>query len=222
MAQRDEYQMRLIRVMEEEWKGGQAKGPAFPRLITTGRLAEKLKGSYRDGVEILRGPEATEPELRKRPLREYGYQLFATHGILDGEVPYIREPALVLSQVGVNSQERERNGFLTLTEVMELKRDAEIAALTACNTGVGKNQTGEGVMMGLGRAFQYAGARAVLMNLWSVEDESNNHLLTEKFFGHLKAGADRLEALRLARAELRQAGYEHPFYWVLFILVGER
>jgi len=67
----------------------------------------------------------------------------------------------------------------------------------------------------------YSGAKAVLMSLWSVEDESTN-LLTERFFTHLKAGKDRLNALRQARSELRKAGYRHPFFWAGFILVGEK
>ena len=74
--------------------------------------------------------------------------------------------------------------------------------------------------MGMGRAFQYAGARSVLMSLWSVAEDSTI-LLTDKFFAYLKQGKDKLEALRLARADVRAAGYEHPFYWAPFILVGE-
>ncbi|MBI3801552.1 MAG: CHAT domain-containing protein, partial [Deltaproteobacteria bacterium] len=75
--------------------------------------------------------------------------------------------------------------------------------------------------MGMGRAFQYAGAKTVLMSLWSVAEKSTT-LLTEHFFSHLKEGKDKLEALRLARADVRKAGYEHPFFWAPFILVGER
>jgi CHAT domain-containing protein len=85
---------------------------------------------------------------------------------------------------------------------------------------VGEQVTGEGVM-GLGRAFQYAGARGVLMSLWNV-DEASTVLLVERFFGYLQQGKNTLEALRLARAEVRQAGYEHPFFWAPFILVGKR
>ena len=102
---------------------------------------------------------------------------------------------------------------------MEFKLAAELVVLTACNTGLGKHLVGEGVM-GLGRAFQYAGAQSVLMSLWSVEDASTN-LLTERFFTYLRQGQDKLKALQQARIDLRQAGYEHPFFWAPFILVGE-
>lgn len=124
----------------------------------------------------------------------------------------------MLSQVGVNPQEPAQDGFLTMSEVLGLELAAELVALTACNTGVGKHLTGEGVM-GLGRAFQYAGAQSVLMSLWSVEDESTN-LLTERVFAALQQGASPLAALQQARAALRQAGYAHPFFWAPFILVG--
>ena len=125
-----------------------------------------------------------------------------------------------MSQIKMDSRERKKDGFLTMTEVMDLRFTANVATLTACNTGIGRNLKGEGVM-GMGRAFQYAGVRSILMSLWSVEDESTN-LLTERFFSYIKTGKDKLEALRLARSDIRKAGYQHPFFWAPFILVGER
>jgi len=192
----------------------------FASLPSTRRLAEKFKAANGPAVDVLLGANASEQELKSKPLNQYRYQIYATHGILDNEIPYVKEPALVLSQREANPEVNPLDGFLTMTKVMDLKLNADLVALTACNTGVGKDLTGEGVM-GMGRAFQYAGSKSVLMSLWSVEDESTN-LLTEKYFNHLKGGKDRLEALRLARLDLRQAGYEHPFYWGAFILVGER
>ncbi|MFC1833141.1 CHAT domain-containing protein [Thermodesulfobacteriota bacterium] len=94
-----------------------------------------------------------------------------------------------------------------------------VLALTACQTGLGKHISGEGTM-NMGRAFQYAGARTVLMSLWSVA-ESSSVILVESFFRHLKQGKGKLEALQLARKEIRELGYEHPFFWAPFILVGE-
>ncbi|MDP6088528.1 MAG: CHAT domain-containing protein, partial [Nitrospinota bacterium] len=91
-------------------------------------------------------------------------------------------------------------------------------ALTACETGVGKQVAGEGVM-GMGRAFQYAGAKSVLVSLWSVAEASTT-LLVERFFSHLKNGADKVSALRQAREDVIRAGYRHPFFWSPFILIG--
>ncbi len=73
--------------------------------------------------------------------------------------------------------------------------------------------------MGMGRAFQYAGARSVLVSLWSVAEASTTHLV-ERFFSHLKNGADKVSALRQAREDVIRAGYRHPFFWSPFILIG--
>ena len=215
LASADTFQVGRIKSMAKALGGEEV----FRRLKKTGQLAQDLRGSYGNGVEVLEGFAATEETLRKRPLGQYQYQVFATHGILDNQIAYIQEPALVLSQVGVDSQDRKRDGFLTMTEVMDLKFNADVAALTACSTGMGKNLTGEGVMH-MGRAFQYAGARSVLMSLWSV-DENSTTLLTERFFAHLKEKKPPKAAIHQARQDVRQAGYEHPYYWGGFILMAE-
>jgi CHAT domain-containing protein len=106
-----------------------------------------------------------------------------------------------------------------MREVLGLRLTAERVALTACNPGVGQHRTGEGVM-GLGRAFQYAGARSMLISLWSVEDESPNRL-SERVCMYLQQGQATLEVLHQARADLRQAGHGHPFFWTPFIPVEE-
>lgn len=192
----------------------------IPRLASTSVLASKLENLYKGGTDTLIGFDASEDNFKSLQLDSYRKLLFATHGILDDEVAHIREPALILTLVNKENNDDTTYGFLTMTEVMNLSFNADVAALTACNTGVGKNITGEGVM-GLGRAFQYAGVKSVLMSLWFVEDLSTN-LLAERFFVYLKEGKDRLKALRLARKDLRHEGYKHPYYWAPFILVGER
>ena len=201
----------------------------FARLDSTGDSAKRLADMFggTGQVDILAGFEANEDAVKQRLEQGYRYGLFATHGILGNNTPYLQQPALVLSLItpdgtylaseGVGSP-----GFLTLAEVMSLKIDSNLLALTACNTGRGGKGgalLGEGVMS-MGRGFQYAGVESVLMSLWSVEDNSTN-LLTEKFFSYLKQGKNKLEALRLARNDLRHQGYSHPYFWAPFILVGE-
>ena len=106
-----------------------------------------------------------------------------------------------------------------MSEVMNMKLNCDVVALTACQTGLGTNQAGEGVMS-MGRAFQYAGSRSILMSLWSVSERASVQLV-ESFFQHLKGGMTKLQALNAARQDIRKAGYQHPFYWAPFILVGE-
>ena len=210
LAKVTKYQMNLMRAVEDEG------GFSFPRLEQTSVLAGRLDKNFNNSADVLEGLNATYANLKKHDLKKYRYLVFATHGILGNHVPGIREPALVLTQVG---NPEDGDGFLTMSEVMDLSLDATCSALTACETGLGRNVSGEGVM-GMGRAFQYAGSRSVLVSLWSVAEESTTKL-TERFFYYLKIGKKSREALKLARTDIRRDGYEHPFYWAPFILIGE-
>ncbi|MBI4345946.1 MAG: CHAT domain-containing protein [Elusimicrobia bacterium] len=194
---------------------GGGEESSFPRLVETAALAKALEALSPGGTKMLLGTRANAAALRAEDLSRYRYLVFATHGILDTDVPHIREPALVLAQPRASAP---GEGFLTMSQVMGLKLDAEVAALTACQTGLGKEVSGEGVL-GLGRAFQYAGARNVLVSLWSVAEKSST-MLAETFFAELKGGKNPREALRAARAAVRKQGYDHPFFWAPFILIG--
>ncbi|MCK4469196.1 MAG: tetratricopeptide repeat protein [Desulfobacterales bacterium] len=210
LAKVTDFQMNLMRAVEDEG------GFLFPRLEETSVLAKRLDKIFDNRIDVLEGLNASYARLKKHNLKDYRYLVFATHGILDNQVPGIREPALVLTQVG---NPEDEDGFLTMSEVMDLSLDAKCSALTACETGLGRNISGEGVM-GMGRAFQYAGSRSVLVSLWSVAEESTTKL-AERFFYYLKIGKTNQQALKLARVDIRRDGYEHPFYWAPFILIGE-
>jgi len=187
--------------------GVRGREGAFPRLEKTRELGELFKALFKDKADVLSGAKAGEKALSALPLDEYRFVVFGTHGLLDADLPYVREPALVLS-----------DGFLTMSEVMGFRLSAEAVALTACQTGVGRSVGGEGVM-GMGRAFQYAGARSVLMSLWPVA-EDGAVALSGAFFTALSAGSGPREALSQARERVRKAGWEHPFYWAAFVLMS--
>jgi tetratricopeptide (TPR) repeat protein len=191
-------------------------GISFSRLSQTSELADNLKRISPGNTDLFTGLQATKSILFDKPLTDYGSIVFATHGYFGKDMPGIQEPVLAMTLVGLP---KDQDGFLRMTEVMGMKLNANVVALTACQTGLGSNLAGEGVMS-MGRAFQYAGARSILMSLWSVS-ESGSVMLVEKFFERLNAGKNKLEALRVAREDVRKAGYEHPFYWAPFILVGE-
>jgi len=188
----------------------------FPRLEKTSQLAKNLQALFGDQTTVLTGAEANEARLTQLPFEKYKYIAFGTHGLLDNSVAYIRQPALVLNQV---ENQADCDGFLTMSEVMSRAVPAEVVALTACETGVGKSVSGEGVM-GMGRAFQFAGCRNVLMSLWSVAEDATV-ALSNSFFQSLKQANAPQQALRSARQSIRKKGYEHPFYWAAFILVGD-
>ena len=104
------------------------------------------------------------------------------------------------------------------SESSELRSD--LVVLSACETGLGKNVNGEGVI-GLTRAFLYAGTPSVAVSLWKVADASTAELMA-RFHEHLKAGAlSKAEALRQARLEvIRETAFSHPYYWAPFVLAG--
>jgi CHAT domain-containing protein len=110
------------------------------------------------------------------------------------------------------------NGFLTLSKVLSLKLKADKVVLSACLTGRGKVMEGEGVA-NFARAFQHAGAKSVLGSLWPVASKETVEYMT-MFYGHLKEGKSRAEALKLARQAIKSK-YPQPFYWAVFILHGE-
>ena len=191
-------------------------GITFPRLAKTSELAESIKKLNPGKTDLFTGMQAKKSILFDKPLTEYGSIIFATHGYFGTDIPGIREPILAMTLV---DQPKDQDGFVRMTEVMGMKLNADVVALTACQTGLGNNLAGEGVMS-MGKAFQYAGAKSVLMSLWSVAESSSVDLVTS-FFKHLREGKNKLEALKLARDEIRKAGYDHPFFWAPFILVGE-
>jgi CHAT domain-containing protein/tetratricopeptide (TPR) repeat protein len=195
----------------------------FARLPSTSRFVQALSHLYGSRLEAWLGPQASEDALRKADLSPYGAAVvFATHGSVDDHVPYLRQAALVLSNPeALGRWDGEAgDGLLTMSEVMELRMPTEMVAALACSTGLGELVSGEGVM-GLGRAFQYAGARSALVSLWNVEDKSTN-LFGESVFAALERGEAKDGAVLAARRLLRQRGYEHPYYWAAFILIGER
>jgi CHAT domain-containing protein/Tfp pilus assembly protein PilF len=189
----------------------------LPRLSGTAKLAEILGKLYGPGSDVYTGLDATKSRLIETiapDLQRYTAIVFATHGFAANSLPGIMEPVLALTMVPPGT-----DGLLTMSEVAGLKTDAAVVALTACQTGVGMKLAGEGVMS-MGRAFQSAGARSVAMSLWSVSEDSSV-LLMDAFFKGMQEGKSRLEAWTAAGAQVREAGFKHPFFWAAFVLVGE-
>ena len=189
----------------------------FPPLEETQKEVRAIAGIM--GVapappDVLLDLQANETQLKKSPLQDYRYLHFATHAYL-GKVQGIMEPFILLGQVGNQPGDK---GFLTMSQVLDLKLNAEMVVLSACDTGRGKVMEGEGVA-NFARAFQHAGARSVVVSLWEVASDPAVEYMT-LFYGHLKEGKSRAEALRLARQAIK-AKYPEPFFWAVFILHGE-
>jgi CHAT domain-containing protein len=157
------------------------------------RIAELFPGA----ADIYFGKDATEERAKTIP-REARYVHFATHATLDSSFPL--NSAVVLSVPEIFNEGHD-NGLLQAWEIFEqMSLDADLVILSGCETGLGKELGGEG-LIGLTRAFHYAGARSVLASLWKVSDRSTAELMV-RFYRHLAEGKGKDEALRQAQLEL--------------------
>ena len=162
--------------------------------------------------------EASEDNLQNRDVTKYRVVHIATHGLLNAERPQFT--GLVLSLVGNTGGD----GFVRTDEVFNLRLGSPLVMLSACETGLGKEKRGEGVI-GLTRAFMYAGAPTVGVSLWSVADKSTADLMTDFYKRLLVTGGGTTSptaAMRGAQLSLISGKkYSAPFYWAPFVLVGE-
>jgi hypothetical protein len=190
----------------------------IPRLPGTRREAEQIlalvpaASSKRAFDFMVSRATATSEELS-----QYRYVHFATHGFLDSQHPELS--GILLSMF--DEQGQPQDGFLRAHEVFNLKLPAELVVLSACQTGLGKEIRGEG-LVGLTRGFMYAGAPRVLVSLWSVSDLGTAELMTRFYRGMLKEGKRPAEALQAAQVSmLKEKQFAAPYFWAAFTLQGE-
>ena len=160
--------------------------------------------------------DASENRVKTNDVSKYRFLHVATHGLLNTERPQFT--GVVLSLVG----NRGGDGFLRTDEIFNLRLGSPLVMLSACETGLGKERRGEGVI-GLTRAFMYAGAPTVGVSLWSVSDKSTADLMTD-FYKRLltKQSSAPPAAMRAAQLAMIQGKkYSAPFYWAPFVLVGD-
>lgn len=155
---------------------------------------------------------ATSPDLA-----QYRIVHFATHGLLDSRHPELS--GLVLSLVDEHGQ--AQNGFLELQDIYNLNLSADLVVLSACETALGKEVDGEG-LVGLTRGFMYAGASRVMASLWRVDDEATAQLMKKFYEGMLQEGKTPAAALEEAQRWMQgQRKWSEPYYWAGFVLQGE-
>jgi CHAT domain-containing protein/tetratricopeptide (TPR) repeat protein len=189
----------------------------YKRLDNSGKEIENIASFFKKGNAdtYLRNDATEENVKRDDELKKFNYVHFATHGFIDETKPDFS--SLVLTQ----DKNSEEDGFLQATEIFNLKLNADLVVLSACQTGLGKLVRGEG-MVGLTRAFMYAGSPTVMVSLWSVSDASTATLMGEFYRNLVKEKLDKTDALR--KAQLFMLGNEkfaHPFYWAPFVLIGD-
>jgi CHAT domain-containing protein/Tfp pilus assembly protein PilF len=169
-------------------------------------------------VKLALGFEAKKCLLLEPQAAQFRVIHIATHGLLDARDPELS--GLMLSRVDASG--REQDGFLRLYEIFNLDLSADLAVLSACRSGLGKTVRGEGIL-GLTRAFMYAGVPRVVVTQWNVDDEATAELMRLFYafqFGprHLRPAA----ALRAAQVALWESPRWHtPYYWGAFVFHGE-
>lgn len=161
--------------------------------------------------------QATRDTALSPELRDYRILHFATHGLLNSTQPGLS--GLVLSLVDRTG--RPQDGFLRLHDVYNMDLAADLVVLSACQTALGKEVRGEG-LVGLTRGFMYAGARSVVATLWPVEDAATAELMPRFYHALMKDGQTPAAALRSAQLALwERRRTRRPFYWAAFTLQGD-
>ncbi|MTJ55894.1 tetratricopeptide repeat protein [Anabaena sp. UHCC 0253] len=155
--------------------------------------------------------------VMREKLNQYQMVLFATHGLIDMKNPELS--GIVLSLF--DQQGNPKKGFLRLDDIFNLDLPAELVVLSACESGLGEEVKGEG-LIGLTRGFMYAGAAKVVISLWNVNDEATAELMTEFSGQVLKKGQSPIVALRNAQLKLwQQQKTQDPRFWAAFTIQGE-
>jgi CHAT domain-containing protein len=204
----------------------------LPRLPDTGDELKSISLSVgADPSKIIYlGKSANERNVKQTDLSRFRIVAFATHGLVPGDLDGLTQPALALTAPHV--ADVDGDGLLTMEEVLPLKLDADWVVLSACNTAAGAVSGAEAVS-GLGRAFFYAGSRALLVTNWPVHSVSARELVTDIFRRQAsRADLTRAEALRQAMVGVMDGPgfvegdktiytYAHPAFWAPYALVGD-
>jgi CHAT domain-containing protein/Tfp pilus assembly protein PilF len=192
---------------------------AFGRLLSTRREAAAILALVpeRERMRAL-DFEASRTTALRPQLGEYRIVHFATHGMLNNIHPELSGVVLSL----VDEGGKQQDGFLRLQDIYNLKLSADLVVLSACQTGLGKEIKGEG-LIGLARGFMYAGAPRIVASLWKVDDRATSELMKRFYQGML--GTEALSpagALRQAQLTIwKEKQWRKPYYWAAFVLQGE-
>jgi tetratricopeptide (TPR) repeat protein len=190
----------------------------FGRLVFSNEEAEFITRLAPKGAALkATGFEANHQLVASGELSQYRIVHFATHGLINSEHPELS--GLVLSLVDENG--KPQDGFLRMSEIFNLELPADLVVLSACQTALGKEIKGEG-LVGLTRGFMYAGAKRVVASLWQVDDQATAQLMRYFYRGMLKENLRPAAALRAAQIEMSKSSrWSAPYYWAGFVTQGE-
>jgi CHAT domain-containing protein len=188
--------------------------PSLPGSRNEALAIQQITGPAR--TRLVMGFEANRKAVMSSSVARQRIIHFATHGMMDTRHPEMS--GLVLSMF--NERGESEDGYLRLSDIYNLKLSADLVVLSSCESALGKDLGSEGII-GLPRAFLYAGARRVIASLWKVDDEATVTLMSA-FYSRLQRGEDSAQALQGAQLDLlRNTRFSDPYYWAAFILEGD-
>lgn len=203
-----------------ESEGAEAQG-FWPRepLVHAWHESRAILGLAPNGGSLFGASLGSRQALLGGGLKGYSIIHFATHGVVDSQWPE-RSGLFVGVRPEVVAGEGKSAELLDLGDIFQLELDAELVVLSACRTALGEEVRGEG-MIGLTRAFMYAGASRLLVSLWDVDDEATSELMT-RFYGALwQGGKSPAAALRTAQSSMAREARWQPYHWAGFVLQGD-
>lgn len=213
--------------LERELPDGAKLYHAIPALPETRdelqELARALKADPQR--DLVLGAQATRTSVLKAnqsgQLAQRKVVVFATHGLMAGELPRLMQPALAMAADG-SEKDSALAPLLTLEDVLGLKLNADWVVLSACNTAAADGRAEE-ALSGLARGFFYAGSRSLLVTHWAVESDSAKELTTRTFSHFMRhPTAPKADSLREAMLQVMvDARYAHPAFWAPYVLVGD-
>ncbi len=215
-GEREPEETSLVRLALRSAFGEAQRWGLKPLPHSRGEVERIVRMFPEGAVELRLGAQAREEGVKAEGrLLPYRFLHFAVHGLLNENQPQFSGLLLSLPQERGSGED----GLLQVYEIFNLRMNAEMVVLSACETGLGKEVRGEG-LVGLTRAFLYTGASSVVVSLWKVADRSTADLMV-RFYRHLREGRSKAEALRQARLEMIQEGsFAHPYHWAPFVLIG--
>ena len=191
-------------------------GPA--RLGHTANEADAIVATTPTGTALVaEGFDASREMAMSPPVEQFQIVHFATHSFLDNEHPEVS--GLVLTMVDANGA--KKNGLMLLPDIYTLKLSAQLTVLSACETALGKDLDGEG-LVGLTHSFLSAGSKSIVASLWKVDDRATSLLMSDFYQSMLQNGMAPAAALRAAKLKLmKEQRWSPPYFWAGFVFQGE-
>ncbi len=209
-----DLQNSLLKMTLRDFKSGQD----LPRLLASRQEAKNITGFLpKDKTRLQTDFAANLENVEKSDLEQYRILHFATHGLLNTSNPEFS--GLVFSLYDKNG--KSQDGFLTLNNIYNLNLSSDMVVLSACQTALGKEVSGEG-LIGISRGFLYAGSNRIVASLWKVDDAATAEFMKRFYRNHLQNKMPASKALQQTKIEMKKIKrYQSPYYWSAFTLLGD-